>query len=683
MGIRIGVITVRGPEYHPNRRLSEAARARGHDLHLLHPYRVWPLLAGGRAGLCGGVLEGVPEVVLPRQGATIGDGCLPLIRHLKLMGVRLINDLAAVWLAKHQMLTLQSLAAAGVPVPDSVFVNAPEGLEEAAVRLGGYPVVVKRVSGRQGDGIHLVSGPGAGQGIVTEELKDRRGVLVQRFIPPEGRRDIRVMVIGGAAVAAMELRPRTGDFRANYHLSGESRGLRPDPRLEEIAVRSAGTLGLEIAGVDVIIDRQGRENVLEVNYSPGFQGLEAATGLDVAGLMVEYASRGKSPRPGRARKGAALMKITNLERGARDGRTRASARVVWEDCDQPAREIFIETEEAFGADLSCNPHSFLVGCLLPAMRFGERRIRVPADICPTLGEGLRSAMALIQDWSRGEFGPLKIEAPAHRQAHRAPEPKRAVCFLSGGMDSLAALRLNRLRFPAEHPGLIRDCFLIHGFDIGGVVQRGPKYPVFERARAALGAIAADAGVGLIPVYTNIRHLCDERDLWLNKFFGAVLAAVGHAFDSRFNLAYVPSSYDIPNLAPCGSHPLLDPEYSSYNLRIRHRDHELSRLEKLRIVAGWDVAFQNFRVCLANVEDRLNCGRCEKCLRTMVGLIAIGALHRTRAFVEDDVDLELLSGFNIRIRHREPFYREMLAPLRSQGREDLAGTVEKMLAAGPG
>ncbi len=255
--------------------------------------------------------------------------------------------------------------------------------------------------------------------------------------------------------------------------------------------------------------------------------------------------------------------------------------------------------------------------------------------------------------------------------------------LSGGADSLASLRLNRLHYAPEHPGYVRDALLLHGFDIGGVAERGAKYPVFDRARAAMEAVAADAGVDLLPVYTNLRHLCDERSLWLEKFFGAVLAAVAHAWAPRVDLVYVAASYDLPNLAPCGSHPLLDPEYSSHDLRLRHRDAALSRLDKLRVIAGWDVALDNLRVCLQNVPDRLNCGWCEKCVRTMTGLVAIGALQRTRAFAEDDVTAEMLVPAKMTINHREPFYRELVAPLRERGRHDLAGAIETALASAPG
>ncbi len=372
------------------------------------------------------------------------------------------------------------------------------------------------------------------------------------------------------------------------------------------------------------------------------------------------------------------MRITDLKTENGKKSARVSAYVNWEDCDQPAREIYIETEKKFAKDISCNPHAFLVGCIIPAMHFREKRIQLEAEICPGLREGLKTVMALIEYWSDGTYRPLNIETGISSAVSRSNGQRRAGMFLSGGIDSLATLRVNRMNFPEQHPGSIKDCLLVHGFDIGGVVERGMKYHVFERAKTAMSLVAEDAEVTLIPVYTNIRHLCDERDLWLNKFFGAVLAAVAHTFDQRLGLVHIASSYDIPNLAPCGSHPLLDPEYSSFDLRIKHTDLPLSRLDKLNLVADWDVAFQNFRVCLANVKDRLNCGRCEKCVRTMTELVSIGALHKTRAFVENDVSPELFSGFDITIRHRAPFYQAMLPLLKERGRDDLVQAIKGKL-----
>ena len=371
------------------------------------------------------------------------------------------------------------------------------------------------------------------------------------------------------------------------------------------------------------------------------------------------------------------MKISKFNLIKDEENVKATALVSFEDCDQPEKKVFIKTSRAYETYFDVNPHSFLVGCLLPAMHFGEKRIMMDSKICPFLKEGLETAMHILADWTEGRYHPLKIEAAAMSEIMPIKTPGAGM-FMSGGMDSLAALRLNRLHYSSNNPGYVKDGFFLHGFDIGGVVERGMKYHVFDRAMEAISKISNDAQLSLIPVYTNIRHLCDERELWLNSFFGSVLAAIAHSFSQRMNLVFIGSSYDIPNLHPCGSHPLLDPEYSSLDLRIRHRDYQLSRIEKIKIVSQWDVAFQNFRVCLANVPDRLNCGHCEKCVRTMTELTALGLLDKTRAFVENEITPQHISEFDITIRVRPPFYRPLIPLLRQQGRDDLAQVIEKQL-----
>ncbi|MFH1985142.1 MAG: hypothetical protein ABIL58_25165 [Pseudomonadota bacterium] len=374
------------------------------------------------------------------------------------------------------------------------------------------------------------------------------------------------------------------------------------------------------------------------------------------------------------------MRISDISVTTHPGRSRLAARLCWEDTPRPDDYVFFETTAAFGQDLADGAEAFAVGCLVPALHFGERRLAVDQGLCPGLKEGLATAMGILAHWSGGRYRPLVIEA-ADRPPALPPEPGsfRAGLCLSGGIDSLAALRLNRLHYRPEDPWYVEDGLMVHGFDIGGVVARGAKYPVFDRAVVAMETVAADAGITLVPVYTNVRHLCDQRDLWLNYFFGAVLAAAGHAMAGRLELLFIASSYHIPHLHPCGSHPILDPEYSSQRLSIRHRDLALSRLDKHRIVADWPAAFNNFRVCLANVPDRLNCGRCEKCVRTMTELTAIGRLQDTRAFVEDRVTPEHFEGFDITIWGRDHFYRELLEPLAAQGRGDLVATIRKKLA----
>ncbi len=286
--MNIGIITVRGGDYHPNRRLGEAAADQGHKTILVHPYRLWPGLLKSKPGVAGQPEIGSLDVVLPRQGATVGDSCLALIRHFSLMGIPVVNDLDSIRLTKNQFHTLQALAAARIPVPDTLFVNSPDGFQEALAQLKGYPVVVKQVSGRQGEGVMLVETKHKIESVIREHLDRHKGLLVQRFIPPAGRQDIRVLIVGGKVAGAMELRPEKGDFRANYHLSKESRSRVLSPELKGIALKAAAAVGLEIAGVDLIVDQNDMANVIEVNYSPGFKGMEAATGLDIGAKIVEH-----------------------------------------------------------------------------------------------------------------------------------------------------------------------------------------------------------------------------------------------------------------------------------------------------------------------------------------------------------------------------------------------------------
>ena len=286
--MNVGIITVRDREYHPNRRLIEAAVEQSHRAMLIHPYRVWPCLDKGKPILVGQPNIKQIDVILPRQGATVGDSCLALIRHLSLMGIPIVNDLNSIRLAKNQFMTLMALAEAGVNVPDTVFVNSAQGFHDALVHLGGFPVVVKQTSNRQGAGVVLLENDRSAHSVIHDHLDKRKGLLVQRFIHPKGRQDIRVLVVGGKIAGAIELWPREGDFRANIHLSGKSRPKDLSHGLENIALKATEAIGLDIAGVDLILDQDGKINVIEVNYSPGFRGMESSTGLNIAGRIVNY-----------------------------------------------------------------------------------------------------------------------------------------------------------------------------------------------------------------------------------------------------------------------------------------------------------------------------------------------------------------------------------------------------------
>jgi len=328
------------------------------------------------------------------------------------------------------------------------------------------------------------------------------------------------------------------------------------------------------------------------------------------------------------------VRVSNLRAVASSNRQRVSATLEWEDSARDSKEVFFETTPEFSGDLTCDPHAFLLVSIVRAMRHGERRVAIEGDICPVLHDGLIAAMTLLNSWyAPGQALPI-IEAKKRTGAGFGRQPSAAFMF-SGGVDSLATLRLNRMNYPREHPWSIRDGLVIYGFDMGNqFADYAERYQenftkqrqIFARRLLSLGEVAQDSDVNLIPVYTNTQSLCDDLDALVTRYHGADLAAVAYAFSQRVSIASISSSTSIDRLFPYGSHPMLDPQYSSAAMRIVHADPVFTRLQKTRLVADWDAALQNLRVCTGWKEDPqtsvLNCGKCEKCLRTMTALVVL-------------------------------------------------------------
>jgi len=379
------------------------------------------------------------------------------------------------------------------------------------------------------------------------------------------------------------------------------------------------------------------------------------------------------------------VKIENFRTGRNGNRPRVTATITWEDCGLPAQELYFETEEEFGQGLSCNPHAFLVGCILPAMHHREKRIFLDAEICPELRDNLTTAMHWVRHWYYGaDHDLVKIEAGTRTCLPGPRTPERAGFFFSGGIDCLATLRANRLNYPPEHPGSIRDGLLIYGQNI----ESDNRPEIFAKAYADLSEVTQESGVALIPVYTNIRLLDEGKKIFAINH-GAILGAVAHAFSQRLTTVAISASDSIPGLRlvksfifkPHGSHPLLDPLYGSSDLRILHDGVALSRLDKTKLIADWDTALRNIKVCGPNWPGR-NCGHCEKCVRTMLELLAAGVLGKSGAFPADNVSAGLVTGINIKKPTfgytADDDYLELVAPLREIGRLDLVNAIEEVV-----
>lgn len=376
-----------------------------------------------------------------------------------------------------------------------------------------------------------------------------------------------------------------------------------------------------------------------------------------------------------------VMKIEVLGITEEDGLVKASANVVWEDSDRPSMEVFFGVPEENADYLCCNSDAFLVAGLLPAANGGERRISINENVCPKLREDLPTVVNLFGQWYDHGLKMPRIETNGKQKWKPNRKARDAGSFLSGGIDSLALLRQNRLRYPATHSKSIKRCFLVFGFDMGIIPEHEEALKI---ALASLSEVSKEAKAQLIPVYTNIKSLKDGLRFWLNQFHGACLAAVGHAVAPKVDSISIAASDCVADLEPRGSHPLIDPNYSSSELQVEHVGLRYARIDKTRLIADWEAGLQNLRVCtqiisaLKSPSDGLNCGKCEKCIRTMTALLAAGVLDKTRVFAENDVSPEMLRSVPVTSHLPWLQYSELIEPLRSKGRTDLARVIRRML-----
>lgn len=280
----VAILTARSALFHPNRRLLEAARALGVDAKIVHPKELYVEESGG---LYFKNRKHSFEAVLVRIGSTINPFAMALIRSVEENGIRVISRFRSIELAKNKFLSLIRLRKAGIAVPKSYFVSNKNNLWYVVYRMGGLPVVLKAPSGRQGEGVWLVKEMEEADTVIEKVRPTINGMLVQEFLGDKKTLHLRCLVVGGKVLGTVSLIPKRGEFRANVHMGARAKSFGPDPEIDKIALTTTSALGLEIAGVDMI-EYKGRIYVLEANYSPGFRGFEKATGVDVAGSIMNY-----------------------------------------------------------------------------------------------------------------------------------------------------------------------------------------------------------------------------------------------------------------------------------------------------------------------------------------------------------------------------------------------------------
>ncbi|TDJ32549.1 MAG: 30S ribosomal protein S6--L-glutamate ligase [Gammaproteobacteria bacterium] len=293
------VILSRNRKLYSTRRLAEAGEQRGHEIHVIDPLRCYMKLSTSRPEIHykGEALEGF-DAVIPRIGASITFYGTAVVRQFEMMGVYTVNESVAINRSRDKLRALQLLSRKGVGLPVTGFARAPDDTDDLLKLVKGAPLVVKLLEGTQGKGVVLAETRKAVESLIDAFRGLGANFLVQEYIEEAGGADIRCFVIGDRVHAAMLRQAPEGDFRSNLHRGGTATVIKLTPEERRVAARAARIVGLNVAGVDLIRSRHG-PLVLEVNSSPGLEGIETSTGKDVAGAI--YAFIEKNARPGRTR----------------------------------------------------------------------------------------------------------------------------------------------------------------------------------------------------------------------------------------------------------------------------------------------------------------------------------------------------------------------------------------------
>jgi ribosomal protein S6--L-glutamate ligase len=281
----------RNPKLYSHRRLVEAARARAHEIDVINTLHVHMNITSSRPTLrYGGRTLPLYDAVIPRIGASITNYGLAVLRQFEMQGVYPLNESVAIGRSRDKLRALQLLAREGIGLPVTAFAHGPQKAEDVIKEVGGAPVVIKLLEGTQGMGVILAETEASAKSIIEAFSAANVNIMVQEFIAEAAGSDIRAFVVGGQVVAAMQRTGKKGDFRSNLHRGGEAIAAEISDQERTTATRSAEITGLNVCGVDMLRSRRGPV-VVEVNSSPGFEGIEAATRVDVAGKIIAFLER--------------------------------------------------------------------------------------------------------------------------------------------------------------------------------------------------------------------------------------------------------------------------------------------------------------------------------------------------------------------------------------------------------
>ena len=281
-------LLARNPNLYSHKRLMEAAEERGHQIDWLNTLRCTVHIASHKPEVyydsepCVGY-----DAVIPRIGASVTNYGLAILRQFEMRGCWPLNESVAIGRSRDKLRSLQILAKHGLGLPLTAYANDPKKAEEIIRAVNGPPVVIKLLEGTQGIGVVLADSMSSAKSVIEAFRGANVNILVQEFIKEAGGTDIRALVIGGKVVAAMKRTGAADDFRSNLHRGGSAQLIKITPEERSTAVRAAKRMGLNVCGVDMLRSNHGPV-IMEVNSSPGLEGIEAATGKDIAGQIIDF-----------------------------------------------------------------------------------------------------------------------------------------------------------------------------------------------------------------------------------------------------------------------------------------------------------------------------------------------------------------------------------------------------------
>lgn len=285
--MKIAILS-RNSKLYSTRRLVEAAQARGHEVDVLDVLRCYMNITSMKPEVHykGENLTGY-DAVIPRIGASVTFYGTAVLRQFEMMNVYPLNESVAISRSRDKLRALQLLSRRGIGLPVTGFAHRPDDVDDLIKMVGGAPLVIKLLEGTQGIGVVLAETAGAAESVIEAFMGMKANILVQEFIKEAGGADIRCFVVGEKVVAAMKRQGKEGEFRSNLHRGGTANLIRITPAERATAVRAAKTMGLNVCGVDLLRSNHGPV-VMEVNSSPGLEGIEAATGKDIASLIIDF-----------------------------------------------------------------------------------------------------------------------------------------------------------------------------------------------------------------------------------------------------------------------------------------------------------------------------------------------------------------------------------------------------------